>query len=153
MEDIEVLIETFLDTYHLMQRYNMTWYGKNFGGLDPRQGQGRILSTLQSMNGIPQKQLGYMLDIRPQSLGELLQKLESNGYIRRYHSKQDKRALIVELTEKGRTFHLMRPKYEKLFAKMDLHEKSELMKSLEKISEQLTELIQKENEELQTNPY
>ena len=147
MEDDNILISTFLDTYHLTQRYNMMWYGKNFGGLDPKQGQGRILSTLQTMNGILQRQLGQMLDIRPQSLGELLQKLESNGYIQRYHSKHDKRALIVELTEKGRTFHLMRPDYEELFKKMNLREKKELTKSLEKISAQLTELIQKENEE------
>ena len=31
MVDKKGLIETYLDTYHLMHRYHMMWYGKNFG--------------------------------------------------------------------------------------------------------------------------
>ena len=114
MEERKGLVETYLDAYNLMHRYNMTWYGKNFGGLDPWQGQGRILSALRQMHSIPQKELGYILDLRPQSLGELLQKLEASGYIIRYQSKEDKRALIVELTAKGETYQMQKPDYEEL---------------------------------------
>jgi len=147
MAEQKNLIETYLDAYHLMHRYHMTWYGKNFGGLDPRQGQGRILSALRQIRCIKQKELGISLDIRPQSLGELLQKLEAHGYIKRYHSQTDKRALIVELTEKGETFHLQKPEYEELFVDLNAKERAELAKSLEKISKRLEEQIQKENTE------
>ena len=140
------MTNTLLETHHLLRRYNMIWYGKNFGGLDPRQGQGRILSALRRMNSISQKELGFILDIRPQSLGELLQKLEQNGYIRRERSTTDKRALIVELTEKGETFQLQKPDYDELFVELTAQEKKLLKSSLEKISAQLTDLIEKETE-------
>ncbi|MBR4904245.1 MAG: MarR family transcriptional regulator [Selenomonadaceae bacterium] len=143
----KILTKSLLEMYHLMHRYHMMWYGKKFGGLDPWQGQGRILSALRRMHNISQKELGYILDIRPQSLGELLQKLETNGYIRRYHSKEDKRALIVELTEKGETFQLQKPDYDELFIELSRSDRAELRESLDKISEQLRALIEKELEE------
>ena len=141
------LINAFVEAYHLMHRYNMMWYGRNFGGIDPKQGQGRILTALRRMHSITQKELGLSLDIRPQSLGELLQKLEANGYIKRYHAPTDKRALLVELTEKGEVFQLTRPEYEELFVDLDPEERKILEQALLKISERLTDLIDKEMEE------
>ena len=146
MEKKTDLTNVLLETHDLLRRYNTLWYGKNFGGLDPRQGQGRILSALRRTSSISQKELGLLLEIRPQSLGELLQKLESNGYIRRRRSTTDKRSLIVELTRKGETFHLQRPDYDELFVGFNLMERRQLKKSLEKISEQLTELIERETD-------
>ena len=147
MEKQKDLTGTLLETHHLLRRYNMIWYGKNFGGLDPRQGQGRILSALRRMNSVTQKELGFILDIRPQSLGELLQKLESNGYVTRHRSTTDKRSLIVELTEKGETFQLQKPDYEELFVGLSAQEKKYFKSSLEKISAQLNELIDRETED------
>lgn len=147
MEKKTDLMSTLLEMHDLLRRYNMIWYGKNFGGLDPRQGQGRILSTLSRTSGIGQKELGYILDIRPQSLGELLQKLEANGYIRRHRSIKDKRALIVELTEKGEIFQMQKPDYDELFIDLNFTEKKILKESLKKISAHLKELIEKETED------
>lgn len=147
MDATQNLTETFLETHHLMHRYHMAWYGKNFGGLDPRQGQGRILTALRRMNSISQKELGFILDIRPQSLGELLQKLQANGYIERRRSPTDKRALIVELTEKGETFQLKKPDYEELFADLSDTEREVLRKALLKIGDRLERLISQEDEE------
>ena len=147
MEKQNDLTGALLETNHLLRRYNMIWYGKNFGGLDPRQGQGRILSALRRKNNVTQKELGFILDIRPQSLGELLQKLESNGYVTRHRSTTDKRSLIVELTEKGETFQLQKPDYEELFIGLTAQEKKFLKSSLEKISAQLNELIDRETED------
>jgi len=144
MTERKDLIETYLDAYHLMHRYHMMWYGKNFGGLDPRQGQGRILSALRQIHSCKQKDLGLTLDIRPQSLGELLQKLEVHGYVRRFRSPVDKRALIVELTEKGETFHLQKPDYAELFSDLTLKERNELQKLLEKVTKRLEEQIKQE---------
>lgn len=137
----------FLNAYQLMQRYSLTWYRKNFNGLDPWQGQGLILSTLWRRQSISQKELGQILDLRPQSLGELLQKLEANDYIRRYRSPLDKRSLIVELTEKGEIFQMHKPDYDELFVDLDYKEKAALAKALEKVAERLQEQIEIENED------
>lgn len=147
MDKKNSIIGTFLDTYRLMNSYNMIWYRKNFGGLDPQQGQGRILLALRRMNAVTQKELGLILDIRPQSLGELLHKLEANGYITRRRSPTDKRALVVEITEKGENFQMHRPEYEQLFLDLSANEQAILQKSLEKISERLNDLIEKETED------
>jgi DNA-binding MarR family transcriptional regulator len=141
------LTKSLLEMYQLLHRYHLMWYGKNFGGLDPWQGQGRILSTLRRMQSITQKELGFILDLRPQSLGELLQKLEANGYIIRYRSKEDKRALIVELTEKGETFQMKKPDYDELYIMLSQEERKEFKQSLDKISDQLRDWIEKELED------
>lgn len=139
--------EAFLNAYQLMQHYTLTWYRKNFSGMEPWQGQGRILSTLRRRHNLSQKELGQILDLRPQSLGELLQKLEANDYIRRYRSPIDKRSLIVELTEKGEIFQMRKPDYDELFVDLDYKEKAALVKALEKVAERLQEQIKIENED------
>ena len=141
------LTSTLLETHNLLRQYQTLWYGKNFDSLDPWQGQGRILSALRRAESISQKELGCTLDIRPQSLGEHLQKLEANGYIQRYRSTTDRRALIVELTDKGEEFQMQKPDYNELFRDFTAAEKKAFMKSLEKISEQLNELIERETED------
>ncbi|MBR4152770.1 MAG: MarR family transcriptional regulator [Selenomonadaceae bacterium] len=150
MESKKTLTKSLLEMYHLLHRYHMMWYGKNFGGLDPWQGQGRILSALRRMHSITQKELGFILDLRPQSLGELLQKLEMNGYIIRYRSKEDKRAMVVELTEKGETFQVQKPDYDELFIELSRQERKELQAALDKISVQLRDWI---NNELEDSDY
>ncbi|MBR0260966.1 MAG: MarR family transcriptional regulator [Selenomonadaceae bacterium] len=141
------LTSALLEMSLLLRRYNMMWYGKNYGGLDPRQGQGRILTALRRMKRATQKELGFILDMRPQSLGELLQKLENSGYIRRTRSTDDKRVLVVELTEEGEHFQLQKPNYDELFIDLSFREKKVLQESLEKISMQLKTQIEKEHED------
>jgi DNA-binding MarR family transcriptional regulator len=69
---------------------------------NPYQGQGRVLSILKLKNEISQKDLGFLLNIRNQSLMELLVKLEKSGYITRRPSEEDRRTMIVTLTEEGK---------------------------------------------------
>lgn len=68
---------------------------------DPYRGQGRILSLLKMEPEMSQKKLSYLLGIRPQSMGELLAKLEQNGYITRTPSAEDRRAMDIKLTSEG----------------------------------------------------
>lgn len=42
--------------------------------------------------------MAYLLGIKQQSLNELLKKLEKSGYVKRKPSKEDKRVMIVCLT-------------------------------------------------------
>ena len=147
MAEKNTLTEALLEAHHLLRCYQMTWYGKYFNALDPKQGQGRILKALKESHIMSQKELGNRLHIRSQQLGEHLQKLEENGYVKRYRSTTDKRALIVELTDLGEMFNLHKPDYDELFIDFSKDEKSNLKESLEKISEQLIQLINKENED------
>ena len=65
-------------------------------------GRGRILAALNDCGSMSQTQLAAQLDIRPQSLSELLGKVEAEGLIDRKQSEEDKRQTIVSLTEEGR---------------------------------------------------
>ncbi|MTI56586.1 MarR family winged helix-turn-helix transcriptional regulator [Geosporobacter ferrireducens] len=88
-------VEWLLHKYH--QQNHM-----NFGPMgDPRKGQGRILSILKMKPEISQKDLSYLLEMRPQSLGELLSKLEKKGYISRTPSETDRRVMNIKLTKEG----------------------------------------------------
>ncbi len=88
-------VEWLLHIYHQQNH-------RHFGPMgDTRKGQGRILSILKMKPEISQKELSYLLEMRPQSLGELLTKLEKKGYISRTQSEEDRRVLIIRLTKEG----------------------------------------------------
>ena len=69
---------------------------------DPTRGQGRIIAILKLRDGISTKDLSFLLGVRVSSLNELLAKLEKAGYVTRAQSEEDKRVMLVQLTEKGR---------------------------------------------------
>ena len=76
---------------------------REFGPMvNPHKGQGRILALLKLKPEISQKELSTILDIRSQSLGELLAKLERSGYITRTPSEEDRRVMNISLTEAGK---------------------------------------------------
>lgn len=68
----------------------------------PGPGMGRVMSILNDSGDMNQAQLAKELDIRPQSLSELLSKLEAEECVARRQSPSDKRQTIVSLTEKGK---------------------------------------------------
>jgi DNA-binding MarR family transcriptional regulator len=69
---------------------------------DSTRGQGRILAALKASDGVSTRALALVLDICTSSLNESLAKLERNGYITREPSDDDKRVMLVKLTDKGR---------------------------------------------------
>ncbi len=76
---------------------------REFGPMaNPHKGQGRILALLKLKPEISQKELSTILDIRSQSLGELLAKLERSGFITRTPSDEDRRVMEIRLTEEGK---------------------------------------------------
>ena len=73
------------------------------GDCGRHRGQGRVISLLrQEHDGISQRDLVELLNIRPSSLSEMLDKLESHGLIERRQHETDKRVSNVFITEKGR---------------------------------------------------
>jgi DNA-binding MarR family transcriptional regulator len=72
------------------------------GPADPSRGQGRVLSLLALKPEMTQREMNAILDMSKQSLGELLGKLEAAGFIEREHSEDDKRVVVVRLTDEGK---------------------------------------------------
>lgn len=96
------LFEEFLSFENLLRRY-LLWQRKGKGNAGtPHRGQGRVLALLKIQPEITQKELTYLLDMRPQSLGELLTKLEKNEFITREPSEDDRRVMVVKLTAAGK---------------------------------------------------
>lgn len=69
---------------------------------DKTQGQGRVLALLQLHDGVSTKDMATILGIRVSSLNETLAKMEEAGLVVREQSEEDKRIMLVNLTEEGR---------------------------------------------------
>lgn len=85
----------------LLQRNHIRSHTAHGPMADPTRGQGRVLALLKIQPKITTKELSYLLGIRQQSLNELLNKLERGGYVSRIPSEEDRRVMMVTLTEKG----------------------------------------------------
>lgn len=99
--DNEELMELLMRLQWLVSRYFHRNLRERGSRNVPYSGQGRVLKLLKMKPEIPQKELSEILGMRPQSIGELLSKLEKKGYITRTPSPEDKRVIIVHLTEAG----------------------------------------------------
>lgn len=101
-EQASLVIEKFFKVESLLHRYRH-FMRKDQGrmGADPFRGQGRVLALLKLQPEISQRELGFLLDMRTQSLGELLAKLERSGYIVRTPNETDRRVLNIRLTPEG----------------------------------------------------
>jgi len=86
----------------LLHKQHIRGYAEVGPMADTTRGQGRILAVLKLRDGISTKDLSYLLGLRVSSLNELLSKLEKNGHVTREPLEQDKRVLLVKLTDKGR---------------------------------------------------
>lgn len=89
---------------HLVRRRRHEQRGPRGAGRlgDATRGRGRVIAALQMQSPIPTRELAYLLDIRQQSLNELLKKLEGDGLVERTPSEKDKRVMLVSLTDAGR---------------------------------------------------
>jgi len=101
-------------------------------------GRGRLIALLMDNGPMAQSQIAAHLGIRPQSLSELICKVEADGLVTRRQSAEDKRQTIVSITEKGRanveSFRCAHKKHaEELFAPLTEEEKLALASALRKI--------------------
>ncbi len=105
MKQEEEMVDGLLGQFLRLNRMLHHWHQRNHlahGPMgNPHRGQGRILQLLKMKPEIGQRELSYLLDMRPQSLGELLGKLERNGFITRTPSEDDRRAMNIKLTDAG----------------------------------------------------
>lgn len=136
MNDIYSDIYEKLSTLQwLMKRHQMFCQAESGPFADTTRGQGRILAMLKIQPEIATKELAYLLGIRQQSLNELLNKLEKNGYVERKPSENDKRVMIVHLTEKGKQVQQPETDYQKIFDCLLPEELQQLSQYLDRIIE------------------
>lgn len=65
-------------------------------------GRGHVLGVLIDNNNIAQRELADLMDIRPASLTDLLEKLEKDGLVNRIRDDNDRRIIRVTITDHGR---------------------------------------------------
>lgn len=121
-------------------------------------GQGLVLRILTEKNGLTQTEITEMLDVHPSSLGELVSKLESNGYVDRRQNGSDKRVINVFLTEKGREAEkkFINPKREvaQLWCSgLSEDEKVQLSGLLSKMIASMEEILYKNEDAGQETPF
>ena len=95
------IIEQLQQLQMLMYRTSSHNYRSGRRMHDSHRGQGRVLAMLKIKPEISQRELTYLVGMRKQSIAELLAKLEKSGYITREPLEEDKRAMIIKLTEGG----------------------------------------------------
>jgi len=134
------VFDNFVRFATLMHRYGLhIRRERGFFG-DMRRGQGRVLSLLKMQPEITQKNLSYLLDMRPQSLGELLGKLEKKGFITRTPSEDDRRIMIIRLTQEGeKAAENPENKSDDFFGILNSEEKEQFNEYLERLIENLEE--------------
>ena len=99
----EEAFRKFMDVQHVMMALRHRKMCEHGPMGDTTRGRGRIRALLQLKDGVATKDMAQILGIRVSSLNETLGKLEKDGYIVRTPSEEDKRVMLVTLTEKGRS--------------------------------------------------
>jgi DNA-binding MarR family transcriptional regulator len=71
-------------------------------GIEFNSAQGRILFVLWQGDGIPIRELSEKTRLSKSTLTSMLDRLEASGHITRESSAEDRRAVLVRLTEENR---------------------------------------------------
>ena len=79
---------------------SQSWQDAGNQGLTPTQGQ--ILTLLQSKTGLRLSEIGEGLAVTPATASEAVSSLVEKGLVQKTKSTQDKRAIALTLTEKGK---------------------------------------------------
>ncbi|MDR0960146.1 MAG: MarR family transcriptional regulator [Propionibacteriaceae bacterium] len=130
------LNERFRQLNWLLRRHGRPHRGPHGGpAADPEQGQGRILAMLKLRDGISTKELSYLLGIRTSSLNESLARMERAGLVRREPSEEDRRVMLVHLTDEGRATDQEEPAADGVYACLTAEEQTTLLGYLDRLVE------------------
>lgn len=98
--------------------------------------QDRVVKLLAEQGELTQRELREILDIRPGSVRELLSKLEEKGLIRCERDTEDRRKVVLRLTDQGMEYRalLAQPEEEEqMFGALTQEEQETLKALLEKL--------------------
>lgn len=124
-----------------LKRYQMMNHDQNNTYANKNEGQGRVIALLKIQPEIPTKDMSYILGIKQQSLNELLNRLEKQGFVERKPSPKDKRVMIVHLTKKGQEIKQTEEKYEEIFDCLSREELDQFSSYIDRILNSLEQLV------------
>ena len=112
-----------------------------FAAHDVTPSQVRAMRVLDAHGGVRSKELAEHLRIAPRSATEVVDALEAKGLVSRSTDPTDRRATLVELTDRGRELseevrRLRGVESEKLFGNLSRTDRAELARILGRLTEQ-----------------
>ena len=127
------------DVSHLMRRA----FDERARGIGLSRPQWRVLTMLRRHEGINQGGLAELVEVEPITLCRMVDRLQEAGLVERRANPADRRAWLLHLTDKARALlEEMRPMAFSLFddamAGLDLTERSDLFRMLERIRTNLS---------------
>lgn len=120
--------------------------GGHGGPHSGNRGQGKLLKVLaQSPNGLTNAEIAELLDIRPSSVSATISRLVDAGFVERIPSPTDKRAVIVQLSERGKELFAQYDEHvdttaDELFGGLTPDEQAQLKHLLTKLTHQVADL-------------
>ena len=94
------------ELYDAVQKLNRHMHRSRYRSIKTNEGMHRgrmkLLMLISKNNGIIQRDLAEILDMRPSSLTELVSNLEKNSLVRREKDENDGRVMHVFLTDEGK---------------------------------------------------
>ena len=142
---LENLSNELHDSIQKLNRYMNRKMHKIFSenkGVD--RGKIKLLKVIEKNNGIIQRDLAEILDMRPSSLTEMLVGLEKSYLIRREQDESDRRIMHVYIDEDGKKLLEELKKehsktHENLFDSLNEEEKKSLLELINKINRSFEE--------------
>jgi MarR family transcriptional regulator, organic hydroperoxide resistance regulator len=136
------------ELFHIMTRTAKLPFQKKVDDLS--HGERRILGYLTfGKNGVPSGDLSDKLDLTTPRVASALNSLAEKGYIERNRDENDKRMVIVSITEAGKSF--MMEEYNKLISMMQQtlerlgeNDAQELIRIIKRIKEITNEMSEQE---------
>jgi DNA-binding MarR family transcriptional regulator len=136
------------ELFHIMTRTAKLPFQKKVDDLS--HGERRILGYLTfGKNGVPSGDLSDKLDLTTPRVASALNSLAKKGYIERNRDENDKRMVIVSITEAGKSF--MMEEYNKLISMMQQtlerlgeNDAQELIRIIKRIKEITNEMSEQE---------
>ena len=132
-----------------LHRYARRYYNKElepygFGGA-----QLRLLMPLYEMDGISQEKLAQTIKLDKTTIARTIKKLIDNGYVSREIDEKDRRSYRIFLTEKGKAIepemmNIFLKWEENLLSKFEDEERKYVLKIVEMMHENASEMIQDE---------
>ena len=134
----EQLMEQIFRLYAVLRRGPIAGGDGEKGGRPSA--QNRILLMLGESDGISQRDMTTLLQLRPQSVSETLSKLEAGGLVERRQNSRDKRVFNIFMTEEGKAraqeLVIDRPDFAAMFlSPLSPEEKKQLLELLMRLTD------------------
>lgn len=145
--------DELFDKYMLIRQMTETVRNKNTSKAGPlgdtTRGRGRVLALLKKREGVSTKEMATVMGIRVSSLNEVLGKMEKEGYVERTPSPDDRRVMLVWLTDKGKAVKLPDQDLPNiLFGTLDQGAKNQLAIYFEQMIASLQNKLEEEGESI-----